>query len=346
MPAVDADDPSTIVIFTSRLFGNNNSAAFLQRSTVPFSFAAAFNDDGDGSRDLIIDSQSSGDTQGLLGFGGAFTDAAADALASVSRPLQAQLLRQYFGPDGLGYRLGRVPIGGTDFSAAPYSYDDDAPGDLSLRNFSVAMDEPRKLPLLRAALALEPRLELVGSPWSAPAWMKDSGSLVWGALRGEPGGDYYRAWAAYLCRFLSEYAARGVRMRWLTVQNEPTFSLVTRFSVRWNAMALTPERTRDFIKRDLGPALAAHHPGAPSGGRCPPPCWRTAPHQPAWFLLGLGPLLRIPERRPGILGACRGLQELASGRPKVEDFPLSPPQACGCSCMTTSGRSWCAWRGR
>ena len=111
MPAVDADDPSTIVIFTSRLFGNNNSAAFLQRSTVPFSFAAAFNDDGDGSRDLIIDSQSSGDTQGLLGFGGAFTDAAADALASVSRPLQAQLLRQYFGPDGLGYRLGRVPIG-------------------------------------------------------------------------------------------------------------------------------------------------------------------------------------------------------------------------------------------
>ena len=148
MPAVDADDPSTIVIFTSRLFGNNNSAAFLQRSTVPFSFAAAFNDDGDGSRDLIIDSQSSGDTQGLLGFGGAFTDAAADALASVSRPLQAQLLRQYFGPDGLGYRLGRVPIGGTDFSAAPYSYDDDAPGDLSLRNFSVAMDEPRKLPLL------------------------------------------------------------------------------------------------------------------------------------------------------------------------------------------------------
>ena len=231
LPPTDSDDPSSAVVFSSVLH-SDNSASFLQRSVTAFERVDE-GEGGGGVDELLIDSQSAQEGEhGLLGFGGAFTDAAADAFASVPAGLQAQILRQYFGPDGIGYRLGRVPIGGTDFSTRAYTYADGAAGDLALRNFSLAADERHKLPLLHAALALSPELELIASPWSAPAWMKDSGSLVWGGLKGEPGGPYYRAWATYLCRFISEYAARGVRVRWLTVQNEPTFSLVTRFTAR------------------------------------------------------------------------------------------------------------------
>ena len=103
---------------------------------------------------------------------------------------------------------------------------------LRFQQLQTAIQAGKVPAMLHAALVLSPELELIASPWSAPAWMKDSGSLVWGALLGEPGGPQYRAWANYLCRFITEYAARGVRVRWLTVQNEPTFSLVTRFTVR------------------------------------------------------------------------------------------------------------------
>ena len=255
LPTVDCE-PGAALVFTSQLF-SDNSASFLQRLSVPLE--ADGDGDADRDSDLHIDVESLGDTHGLVGFGAAFTDAAADTWASASPGLRAQMVRQYFGPDGIGYAIGRVPIGGTDFSTAAYTYDDGSAGDLSLANFSLAMDEERKLPLLHAALELSPRLQLLATPWSAPAWMKDSGTLVWGSLIGEPGGPYYKAWASYICRFLTEYAERGVSVSWLTVQNEPWYSLVTRFSTRWNSMAFTAERIRDFVKRDLGPALAAHH---------------------------------------------------------------------------------------
>jgi len=321
LPPTDSDDPSSAVVFSSVLH-SDNSASFLQRSVVAFERA-----EGGGVDELVVDSGSAQGEHVLLGFGGAFTDAAADAFASVSAGLQAQILRQYFGPDGIGYRLGRVPIGGTDFSTRAYTYDDGAAGDLALRNFSVAGDERHKLPLLHAALALSPELELIASPWSAPAWMKESGSLVWGALQGEPGGPHYRAWASYLCRFIDEYAARGVRVRWLTVQNEPTFSLVTRFTVRGgtrrslhagtaNRTARTAPhaRTHARTQRTHAPRALCTCRAAGRHGRCAGTRWRSPP------------------------GGCATSSSSTSGR-------RSPPRtrAWGCCCTTTSATSWCGW---
>ena len=336
LPPTDSDDPSSAVVFSSVLH-SDNSASFLQRSVAAFERVDE-GGGGGGADELLVDSQSAQEGEHvLLGFGGAFTDAAADAFASVPAGLQAQILRQYFGPDGIGYRLGRVPIGGTDFSPRAYTYDDGAPGDLALRNFSLAADERHKLPLLHAALALSPELELIASPWSAPAFMKDSGSLVWGALLGEPGGPYYRAWAAYLCRFISEYAARGVHVRWLTVQNEPTFSLVTRFTVhsgtRCSRMrarhGTAPHRTHRMHRmhrmHPYAPYASHVRAGAversnththtalyvPHHGRCDGTRWRSRP------------------------SGCATSSSLTSG-------PRSPPRtlASGCCCTTTSAPSW------
>jgi len=73
--------------------------------------------------------------QEILGFGGAFTEAAANNWLRLSADDQKRLINLYFGaPDkgGLGFSLGRVPINSCDFSVATYSFDDVA-GDVSSR---------------------------------------------------------------------------------------------------------------------------------------------------------------------------------------------------------------------
>jgi glucosylceramidase len=42
------------------------------------------------------------------------------------------------------------------------------------------------------------KLFYFGSPWSPPAWMKDNNQLTYGGtLIGQPGGQYYKAFAKY-----------------------------------------------------------------------------------------------------------------------------------------------------
>ena len=53
--------------------------------------------------------------QKIIGFGGAFTDSTGINIAKLSKSLQSRLIEDYFGVDGLEYRLNRIPIAGTDF---------------------------------------------------------------------------------------------------------------------------------------------------------------------------------------------------------------------------------------
>ena len=80
--------------------------------------------------------------------------------------------RTYFGRNGSRYSLGRIPIGGTDFSTRPYTYDD-SPSDVSLRYFSLAPEDYKyKIPYIRRAIELNPDVRFFSSAWSAPSWMK------------------------------------------------------------------------------------------------------------------------------------------------------------------------------
>ena len=78
-------------------------------------------------------------------------------------------------------------------------------------------------------------------------------------------------------------------------------------------VATHADGTREVI---LSPAAQAVETG-------PLPCLKTAPHLPAWCLLGLGPLLRTPERRLSSLEPRRGLRSPPPTGPKLEDLPLS-----------------------
>ena len=161
--------------------------------------------------------------QTMQGFGGAITDSAATVLYRLSPAAREATMRSLFDSvtgDGLDYL--RQPIGASDFVAtAAYTYDDLPAGqtDYQQRKFSIAHDQAQILPLLREAKAINPRLQIVATPWSPPAWMKTSGSLIGGRLIDDP--SIYRSYALYLLKFVQAYKANGVTVNTITVQNEP-----------------------------------------------------------------------------------------------------------------------------
>jgi glucosylceramidase len=161
--------------------------------------------------------------QTMQGFGASITDSSAALLYSLSPEAREATMRSLFDPEtGNGLSYLRQPIGGSDFVAsAHYTYNDLPAGqtDFEQRRFSIAHDEAQILPLLRRAKAINPQLKVMASPWSPPAWMKTSGSLVGGQLIDQE--RIYRAYALYLVRFVQSYKANGVTVDALAVQNEP-----------------------------------------------------------------------------------------------------------------------------
>jgi glucosylceramidase len=159
--------------------------------------------------------------QRMEGFGASITDSSATLLAASSQ--RHAIMRDLFDPRrGIGLSYLRQPIGASDFVAGPhYTYDDLPAGetDYGMQRFSIAHDRAAILPLLREALDLNPRLKVMGTPWSPPAWMKTNGSLIGGRFLADP--RVYEAYARYFVRFVQEYARAGVPLDALTLQNEP-----------------------------------------------------------------------------------------------------------------------------
>ncbi|HEY7642712.1 MAG TPA: glycoside hydrolase family 30 beta sandwich domain-containing protein [Steroidobacteraceae bacterium] len=189
--------------------------------------------------------------QEMIGFGAAVTDASAWLIEKRMNATQrATLLRELFGREGgLGLSFTRISIGASDFSLSHYSLDDPPGGaaDPQLEHFSIAPNREYLLPVLRGALAINPDLRIVASPWSPPGWMKDSGSMVRGRLRPE----FYPAFAAYLTKFVDAYAAEGVPIFALTIQNEPDFE-----PPDYPGMKLDAHERARIVGQFLGPLLA------------------------------------------------------------------------------------------
>ncbi|NWI18143.1 GLCM Glucosylceramidase, partial [Crypturellus soui] len=159
-------------------------------------------------------------------------------------------------PAGLEYNLVRIPMASCDFSLHAYTYDD-VPFDYELAHFSLRDEDTQlKIPVLRRAMAMAARpLSLYASPWTSPAWLKTSESFVGkGTLKGQAGDKYHKTWANYFVRFLDEYAKHNVTFWAVTAENEPTAGLINNYP--FQCLGFTAEQQRDFIARDLGPALA------------------------------------------------------------------------------------------
>jgi glucosylceramidase len=185
--------------------------------------------------------------QTFLGIGGAITDASAEVFAKLSKEKQQEFLDAYYSKDkGIGYSLIRTNIHSCDFSSDMYTYV--AEGDKELNTFSIEHDKKYKIPLIKKAMETAgENINLFASPWSPPAFMKDTKDMLKG---GKLLPEFYQSWANYYVKFINSYQKEGIPVWGLTVQNEPMATQI------WESCIYTAEEERDFLKNYLGPTLS------------------------------------------------------------------------------------------
>jgi glucosylceramidase len=200
---------------------------------------------------FVIDVDEATTYQEMIGFGAAMTDASAYLINNKLGSQRDAIMRELFGRNpGIGLSFLRVPMGASDFSSTHYSYDDMPAGqtDSTLARFSIAVDRTDKLPALKQALAINPQLRLVASPWSPPGWMKSTGSLIQGTLL----PSAYGSFAEYFRKFIQGYSAEGVPIFAVTMQNEPAFE-----PTNYPGMRLDPVQRAEVIGKHVGPLFAS-----------------------------------------------------------------------------------------
>src|SRR6202008_1019839 len=161
--------------------------------------------------------------QPIEGFGAAFTDSAAYLLNEIATSgVRSSTMNDLFtrNGNGIGLSFMRTPMAASDLARSQYSYDDNnGVADPTLANFSIAHDQADVIPIVLQAQRLNPHMELIANPWSPPAWMKTNASMVGGGLE----AGMYRPWSQYFGKYLRAYAAAGIKVDYISVQNEPTW---------------------------------------------------------------------------------------------------------------------------
>jgi glucosylceramidase len=188
--------------------------------------------------------------QSVDGYGAALTGSSAWLLHKKMNSADRQkLLVSLFDPiNGIGISYLRLTMGASDFSLSDFTYSDLPQGetDEELNGFSLSRDLEEVVPVLSEILAVNNELEIMGSPWSAPAWMKTNGSLKGGKLKPE----HYDVYAQYFVKYVEAMQSQGVTINAVTPQNEPLY-----FTAGYPCMEMQPQEQLEFIKNHLGPAF-------------------------------------------------------------------------------------------
>lgn len=133
----------------------------------------SFHPDAANREELILNLYPEERFQTFLGFGGAVTDSAAYVYSTLAPELRAEVVGACYGEEGLGYTLARSHIDSCDFSTEPYCADA-LEDDAALERFSLERPGKYIFPMLDDIVRACPGLKLMLSPWSPPAYMKDS----------------------------------------------------------------------------------------------------------------------------------------------------------------------------
>ncbi len=197
--------------------------------------------------------------QSLLGIGSSFEHTTCYNLSRLTDSARRKVIEKLVSADnGIGMNLMRICMGTPDFTGEDwYSYDDTVDGkpDPQLKFFSIEKDRAYVLPVLKMALQENPELRFFASPWSPPGWMTTTNDMIGGKLQRQ----YYAVYADYFVRFIRAYAAEGIPIHAVTVQNEPGVDRSRARTAKWKypSCRWTGEDERDFIRDHLGPALMA-----------------------------------------------------------------------------------------
>lgn len=188
--------------------------------------------------------------QTMDGFGAAITGSTCFNLMQMSPSLRTKFLTETFSPtDGYGFSYVRVPIGCSDFSLSEYTLCDKE----GLENFGLTSEETDYIiPILKEILAINPDLKILGSPWTAPRWMKvrdlDNLEAYYGWTGGHLNPKYYADYAQYFVKWIEALKENGISVYSVTPQNEPLNAGNSA------SMLMYWEEEKEFVKY-LGKAL-------------------------------------------------------------------------------------------
>lgn len=160
--------------------------------------------------------------QTIEGIGGAFNEIGGEALLSLPKKAQYTVINNLFSKAKAGFSFCRTAIGASDFGIDAYSYSM-VPNDFEMEHFSIKRDKKYVLPYIKSALAVNPNFSLFASPWSPPAWMKESGKMVGlqkegNRMKSDP--KVQNAYAHYFVKYVQAYAKAGVKIDRICIQNE------------------------------------------------------------------------------------------------------------------------------
>lgn len=213
---------------------------------------------------LSIDDTSSGHKQAITGFGAAVTDVTVTSFNTLSSSTLQQLLNELMTSDGANFSLMRHTIGASDLSGDPvYTYDDNGnEADPSLSGFGLGDRGTAMAEMLATMKSLQSDLKVLGSPWSAPGWMKLNGVIDGNATDnnlndgyltsgGTGSTGYSSAFAQYFVKYIQAYEALGATVDAITIQNEPLNS-----QSGYPTMYVYDYESAQLIQKYIGPALA------------------------------------------------------------------------------------------
>ena len=136
---------------------------------------------------LLIDPEQT--MQKVDGFGFAMTGGSAELLMKMEPTARAAILQKLFGSgkDDIATSYLRLTIGASDMNERVFTYDDLPAGteDEALAHFDLGPDKQDVIPVMKQVLAINPKLKILASPWTAPSWMKTNGDSKGGSLKPE-----------------------------------------------------------------------------------------------------------------------------------------------------------------
>ena len=222
-----------------------NRSALLQKQNQPLVFAEGAN------TYPTIEIDTTQTFQTIDGFGFTLTGGSATLINKLNEGTKEALIKELFSTDNnaIGISYLRVSIGGSDLSAEPFTYNDLPAGqtDPTLQKFSMEREKADLIPVLKKIIAIFPQIKILGSPWTAPPWMKDNNSYIGGSLKPE----HYGTYAQYFVKYIRAMQAEGITIDAITIQNEPLHPGNN------PSMYMPAGDQAVFIKNHLGPAFRA-----------------------------------------------------------------------------------------
>ncbi len=220
---------------------NGDQSALLQKQNTVLNFSTTQN-----SNPTIVVNEIQ-KFQTIDGFGYTLTGGSATLMNALPAQAKDELLQDLFSTkkNGIGVSYLRISIGASDMSADTFTYNELPAGqtDVNQDKFSISREMKDLVPILKKILAINPDIKILGSPWTAPTWMKTNASFKGGSLKPE----YYISYANYFVKYIRAMKVQGITIDAITIQNEPLHP------GNVPSMYMEAKDQAVFIKTALGP---------------------------------------------------------------------------------------------